>query len=130
MEKQLEQLTALVARQAEMAQSAHEEAKKREERLTSMLEGLVTARIAEGNSNSNVEEVYSAHEAERGIRDPRSQHRIPPGATPAPYLSSSVSLKEFDAWRHKLEGYVMLTGISSLTPAEQRSALISLVDDE
>ena len=121
MDKQLEQLTAILTRQAQMAESAQEEAKKREERLASMMEDLVSAQV--NNSSAN---------GDPGARtsDSQPRHKIPPGAAAAPHLSSSASLKEFDAWRHKLEGYVMLTGITSLTPTEQRSALISLLDDD
>ena len=125
MEKQLEQLTALMVKQAEMTQLAQEEARRREERLSSMLEGLVGSGAgAVGNSGG------SASRLQNGDTEPRVHRRFPQGTTPAPHLSSSVSLREFDAWRHKLEGYAMLTGITTLTHAEQRSALMSLLDDD
>ena len=124
MEKQLEQLTALMVKQAEMTQSAQEEARRREERLSSMLEEFVRSHVdGVGNSGESDSRLHE-RDAERPHR------RFPQGTTPAPHLSSSVSLREFDAWRHKLEGYAMLTGITTLTPAEQRSALMSLLDDD
>ena len=131
MDRQLEQLTALLTKQAEMATSAQEEAKKREdeaqrreERLASMLEDLVSARRTERTDSG------AGGGSVTRTSDPPPRHKIPSSAALAPHLSSSASLKEFDDWRHKVEGYVMLTGISSLTPAEQRSALISLLDDD
>ncbi|XP_064111293.1 uncharacterized protein LOC135218773 [Macrobrachium nipponense] len=87
MEKQIEQLAALVARQAEMAHHAQEAATKREERLTAILEGFA------GTS---------------GHHRNQSQAR----AVPAPHLSSSVSLKEFGSWRHKLEDYIGCHGVA------------------
>ncbi|KAG7174286.1 hypothetical protein Hamer_G003217 [Homarus americanus] len=56
--------------------------------------------------------------------------KFPFGAAPAPHLSSSASLREFDAWRHKFKGYVMLTKISSVPPIEQRAALVSVLDEK
>ncbi|XP_068239977.1 uncharacterized protein [Palaemon carinicauda] len=105
MEKQIEQLAALVAKQAEMAHHAQEAATKREEHLTAILEGFADT---------------SGHHRNQ------SQAR----AVPAPHLSSSVSLKEFGSWRHKYEGHAVLTRMSSLSLAEQRSALISVLDDD
>ena len=56
--------------------------------------------------------------------------RLPASATPAPRLSSSASLKEFESWRQKFSGYVLLTGVSRLPAAEQRAALLALLDDD
>ncbi|XP_064116668.1 uncharacterized protein LOC135222514 [Macrobrachium nipponense] len=77
---------------------------KREERLTAILEGFA------GTSGHH-----------------RNQSQAK--AVPAPHLSS-VSLKEFGSWRHKYEGHAVLTRMSSLSIAEQRSALISVLDDD
>lgn len=115
MEKQLEQLTALMARQME-------EAQRREERLTSVLEGLATSQRV-SSAGEDGESVSRADGAAT-----RMQVKLPHTATPAPHLSSSASLKEFDAWRHKFEGYVKLTRINCLPPDEQRSALLALLD--
>ncbi|XP_068228046.1 uncharacterized protein [Palaemon carinicauda] len=118
MEGQLEQLTERLAKQADMAQ-------KREERLSMMLETMM--RVQNGNVNENRQRSGGA---EISQNDAQCRYKIPHSATPAPHLSSSVSLKEFDAWRHKFEGYAMLTGIKSLTPAEQRSVLASVLDED
>ncbi|XP_068206283.1 uncharacterized protein [Palaemon carinicauda] len=118
MEGQLEQLTELLAKQADMAQ-------KREERLSMMLETMMS--VQNGNVNENRQRSGGA---EISQNDAQCRYKIPHSATPAPHLSSSVSLKEFDAWRHKFEGYAMLTGIKSLTPAEQRSVLASVLDED
>ena len=56
--------------------------------------------------------------------------RLPASATPAPRLSPSASLKEFESWRQKFSGYVLLTGVSKLPAAEQRAALLALLDDD
>ena len=109
MERQLEQLAAIMKTQAEMAQ-------QREDRLTALLEGLT----GDGRNSS----------AAAANAEGQSRAKVPHSVAPAPHLSSSVSLKEFDAWRHKFEGYATLTGIRLLTPAEQRSALTSLLDED
>ena len=56
--------------------------------------------------------------------------RLPASATPAPHLSSSASLKEFESWRQKFSGYALLTGVSRRPPEEQRAALLALLDDD
>ena len=58
------------------------------------------------------------------------QPHLPPSATPALHVLSSASLKEFSVWRQKFEGFVKLTGVSSLRSADQMIALVSLLDDE
>ncbi|KAG7174299.1 hypothetical protein Hamer_G003234 [Homarus americanus] len=65
--------------------------------------------------------------------DPDAAHphvKLPHSATLAPHLSSSASVREFDAWRHKFEGYVKLTKIHYLPPDQQRSTLVALLDDD
>ena len=47
-----------------------------------------------------------------------------------PYLAWSASLREFDGWRHKFEGYTRIANITTLKPSEQQMALGSLVDEE
>lgn len=111
MEKQLEQLTALMARQME-------EAQKREERLTSLLEGLATSQQASSASENGANATPPGGAATR-TQVKQLQHI----GTPAPHLSSSASLKEFDAWRHKFEGYVKLDRITCFPP---RRAAISI----
>lgn len=106
MEEQLQKLTSLMATQME-------EARTREERLTAVLENLATPNPQPTDQRALLPQV-----------------KLPPSATPAPLLSSSASLREFDAWRHKYEGYVKLTKIHLLPPDEQRSTLVALLDDE
>ncbi|KAF0296700.1 Nucleoprotein TPR [Amphibalanus amphitrite] len=52
------------------------------------------------------------------------------GPTPAPQLSSSASLKEFESWRQKFHGYSLLTGVNRLAQPEQKAALLALLDDD
>ncbi|KAK4320469.1 hypothetical protein Pmani_008674 [Petrolisthes manimaculis] len=56
--------------------------------------------------------------------------RFSASAATTPHLTSSASLRELDAWRHKIEGYVTLTKINMLTRTEQRAALTAVLDDE
>ncbi|KAK3880187.1 hypothetical protein Pcinc_015318 [Petrolisthes cinctipes] len=56
--------------------------------------------------------------------------RFPASAATTPHLTSSASLREFDVWRYKFEGYVTLTKINMLTRTEQRAALTAVLDDE
>ena len=68
-----------------------------------------------------------------GPSDPgwgRPRSRLPAAATPAPRLISSASLKEFEAWQSKFDGYRLLVGLNDLPMAEQRAALLALLDDE
>ena len=43
---------------------------------------------------------------------------------------ASASLKEFEAWRNKFDGYRLLIGLDDLPRAEQRAALHALLDDD
>ena len=60
----------------------------------------------------------------------RAGPRLPAGGTPAPKLSASASLREFEIWKSKFEGYSLLVGLPDLTMAEQRAALLALLDDD
>ena len=60
----------------------------------------------------------------------RPRSRWPAAATPAPRLVSSASLKEFDSWRSKFDGYRLLVGLDEHPAAEQRAALLALMDDD
>lgn len=106
----MEQLAALLAQQAE-------ESRRREERMSQLLERAVSRREAtsseDGQAQASPEEV-----------------KFPASAAVAPHLSSSASLREFDAWRHKFRGYVALMKISALPLVEQKAVLSSVVDDE
>ena len=60
----------------------------------------------------------------------RARSRLPAAATPAPRLISSASLKDFESWRSKFDGFRLLVGLNELPQAEQRAALLALVDDD
>ena len=60
----------------------------------------------------------------------RAGPRLPAAGTPAPQLTSSASLREFEVWRSKFEGYSLLVGLDSMPPAQQRAALFALLDDD
>ncbi|XP_043199286.1 uncharacterized protein LOC122368998 isoform X2 [Amphibalanus amphitrite] len=55
---------------------------------------------------------------------------LPATGTPVPRLHSSASLIEFDTWRRKFDGYCLLTRVRELTTAEQKAALIAVLDDD
>ena len=67
-----------------------------------------------------------AHKAKGSVQKTKLHNSV---VTP-PYLTWSASLREFDAWRHKFEGYASLANINTLKPSEQQTALGSLVDEE
>ena len=60
----------------------------------------------------------------------RPRSRLPAAATPAPRLTSSASLKEFESWHSKFDIYRLLVGLDELPRAEQRAALLALLDDD
>ncbi|KAK3851886.1 hypothetical protein Pcinc_041496 [Petrolisthes cinctipes] len=124
MEKQMEALTALLVRQAEEAQRAQEEGQRREERLNQLLEHMVAQPSSQSTSRTGSDDTSSSSST--------STHsaRFPASAATTPHLTSSASLREFDAWRYKFEGYVTLTKINMLTRTEQRAALTAVLDDE
>lgn len=101
MQKQVEQLVALLAQQAE-------ESRCREERMSQLLEQAVSWREA-----SSVGKDGQAHASPEQVKFPAS-------SAVAPRLSSSASLREFGAWRHKFRGYVALLEISALPLAQQK----------
>ncbi|KAK4311797.1 hypothetical protein Pmani_011926 [Petrolisthes manimaculis] len=124
MERQLEALTDLLMRQAEAAQRAQEEGQRREERLNQLLERMVVQQTSQSTSRTGSDDASSSsNTSTHGVRYPAS-------AATTPHLTSSASLREFDAWRHKFEGYVTLTKINMLTRTEQRAALTAVLDDE
>ena len=123
MERQLETLTALLVRQSEEAQKAQVQGREREERLTRLLESMAVqapSHVTTGNEEGET----SAH------RTLTQSVRFPTSATTIPHLTASASLREFDTWRHKFEGYVTLARIDCLPTAEQRAALAAVLDDE
>lgn len=128
MEKQLEQLAALLVRQAEAAQRAQEESQRREERMNKLVEGLVSRQTHEDRTTTH--SAGDSSSSNDTLDSSSTPARFPVTATTAPRLTSSASLREFDAWRHKFMGYVTLTKMSSLPLAEQRAAFLALLDDE
>ena len=112
----IEQLTQLILRQAELSA-------QRDERLSQIMEQLVTARLPPAGT--------AATDAPPAAVTPSpATPRLPASATPAPHLTSSASLREFAVWREKLDGYMLLTGASALPVASQRAALLSLLDED
>ncbi|KAK3875281.1 hypothetical protein Pcinc_019836 [Petrolisthes cinctipes] len=121
MENQVEQLTALLVQQAEMARQAQEESRRREGRLNDVLEQLISRQV--GNPGRE--------DSQAGAVEATPQHvKFSPSAALTPHLSSSASLREFDAWRHKFRGYVALTKVTSLPLVQQKAILTSMLDDE
>ncbi|KAG7176403.1 hypothetical protein Hamer_G009213 [Homarus americanus] len=124
MEKQLEQLTAFLMQQAKMAKQAQEESQRWEEPLNQILEHVVSQQEPSHHSTTT-----TSGAAATSSSAPRPA-KFSVGTASALHLSTSASLREFDAWRHKFKGYVTLTKISSLPPAKQRAALVSVLDEE
>ncbi|KAK3868203.1 hypothetical protein Pcinc_026391 [Petrolisthes cinctipes] len=121
MENQVEQLTALLVQQAEMARQAQEESRRREGRLNDVLEQLISRQV--GNPGRE--------DSQAGAVEATPQHvKFSPSVALTPHLSSSASLREFDAWRHKFRGYVALTKVTSLPLVQQKAILTSMLDDE
>ena len=121
----IERLSALLVRQAEISV-------EREERLAAMVERLAIAspaRAAGSSADVAVTDTESTAQTVSGIGS-SSRHRLPLSTTPAPHLHASASIREFSAWREKLSAYLMLTGVSTLKLKEQRAALLVLLDDE
>ncbi|KAG0702459.1 hypothetical protein GWK47_025098 [Chionoecetes opilio] len=56
--------------------------------------------------------------------------RLPAAGTPAPFLTSSASLRDLAAWKMKFDGYMLLTRVDNLPPKEQRAILLSLLDED
>ncbi|KAG0720135.1 hypothetical protein GWK47_049066 [Chionoecetes opilio] len=56
--------------------------------------------------------------------------RLPAAGTPAPFLTSSASLRDLAAWKMKFEGYMLLTRVDNLPPKEQRAILLSPLDED
>ena len=134
----IEKLTQLLLQQAELsaqreerqaALSAQREERQaalsaeREERLSQLVERVVADRQPPAAGDTSTSTTQSSSAA-----TPPS--RLPAAATPAPYLSSSASLRDFAVWREKLKGYMLLTGASLMPVDSQRAALQSLLDED
>ena len=103
-----------VARLAELLAKQLEDSAKREERLTALMERMCTPAEAPGN-----------------VPTPSPIVRGPIAKVPIPHeLPSSISLREFDAWRHKLQNHATSQRWSLLPVSEQRSALLAFLSDD
>ena len=60
----------------------------------------------------------------------RPRARMLAAGTPTPHLAATATLKECEAWREKFSGYCLLTGVHNLGEAEQRAALLAVLDDD
>ncbi|MPC80866.1 hypothetical protein E2C01_075460 [Portunus trituberculatus] len=123
MEKQLEPLTPLLVWQSEEIQKAQEQSQVREECLARLLKSVVTQAPSPTTTGDEDSETAARRMSTQSVRFLTS-------ATTIPHLTASASLREFDTWHHKFEGYVTLTRIDCLSLAEQRAALAAVLDDE
>ncbi|KAG0702593.1 hypothetical protein GWK47_025078 [Chionoecetes opilio] len=105
----MEQLANLIVQQT--AFSA-----QREERMVAMMERLLSPGGAGAASSDHRPATNDA------------PARLPAAATP--FLTSSASLRDFDAWKMKFDGYMLLTRADNLPPKEQRAILLSLLDED
>ena len=96
---------------------------------TALMERLLTAGPplqTPGVSNDTV----SAVNAPQAGGSTSGRARLPAAATQAPTLISTASLRDFEAWKNKFEGFCLLTGLEGLPPDQQRAALLSTLDDD
>ncbi|XP_043217351.1 uncharacterized protein LOC122379318 [Amphibalanus amphitrite] len=123
-ESEVQTLSALLRRQAELSA-------QREERLTSMMESLMSRELSTGMGTDTTTDAAGAERGADGrSTTARPAVRLPASATPAPYLTSSASLREFTVWTEKVKGYFLLTGAGELHVKGQRAALLSLLDED
>ena len=116
-EQQVSRLADLLAKQLEASA-------KREEVLTTMMERLLntgqTSMAVQGNVTQGDTPSPQSQPALRG-----------PVSVPIPHeLPSSISLREFNAWKRKLQNHATSQRWSLLPKAEQRSALLAFVSDD
>ncbi|XP_045118162.1 uncharacterized protein LOC123508472 [Portunus trituberculatus] len=92
MEKQLEQLAALLVRQADAAERAQKESQRREERMSKLLEGLVSQQThADGTTAHSAGDNSTSNES---LDNSSTPARFPVTAATAPRLASSASLQQ------------------------------------
>lgn len=78
MENRVEQLTALLVLQAEMARQSHEESRRREERLNDVLEQMMSRQVRN----------HSRKDSQAGAAEATPQHvKFSKSAALAPHLS-------------------------------------------
>ncbi|KAG0695363.1 hypothetical protein GWK47_026936 [Chionoecetes opilio] len=107
----MEQLANLLVQQTALSA-------QREERMVAMIEWLL----------SPFGGVAASSDHRPATND--APARLPAAATPAPFLTSSASLRDFAAWKIKFNGYMLLTRANNLPPKEQRAILLSLLDED
>ncbi|KAG0722568.1 hypothetical protein GWK47_044236 [Chionoecetes opilio] len=107
----MEQLANLIVQQTTLSA-------QREERMVAMMERL----LSPGGSGA------ASSDHRPATND--APARLPGAATPAPFLTSSASLRDFAAWKMKFDGYMLLTRADNLPPKEQRAILLSLLDED
>ncbi|KAK3895225.1 hypothetical protein Pcinc_001084 [Petrolisthes cinctipes] len=91
---------------------------QRDERMVAMMECLL--------SPGGVASTSSDHHPASSETPPK----LNPASTPAPFLTSSASLRDFTAWKMKFDGYMLLTHVDKLPQKEQRAILLSLLDED
>ncbi|KAK3895215.1 hypothetical protein Pcinc_001075 [Petrolisthes cinctipes] len=91
---------------------------QRDERMVAMMECLL--------SPGGVASTSSDHRPASSETPPK----LNPASTPAPFLNSSASLRDFTAWKMKFDGYMLLTHADKLPQKEQRAILLSLLNED
>ncbi|KAK3895208.1 hypothetical protein Pcinc_001068 [Petrolisthes cinctipes] len=91
---------------------------QRDERMVAMMECLP--------SPGGVASTSSDHRPASSETPPN----LNPASTPAPFLTSSASLRDFTAWKMKFDGYMLLTHADKLPQKEQRAILLSLLNED
>ena len=119
---EMELLRTMLQQQMELAAAAA----RREERMAALMERMLPGPAAEQDGSAPAH-APTAHGHDAGAR-PRA--RMPAAGTPTPRLAASATLKEFEAWQEKFSGYCLLTGVHDLSEAEQRAALLAVLDDD
>ncbi|KAK3886589.1 hypothetical protein Pcinc_009237 [Petrolisthes cinctipes] len=80
---------------------------QRDEHMVAMMECLL--------SPGGVASTSSDHRPASSETPPK----LNPASTPAPFLTSSASLRDFTAWKMKFDGYMLLTHADKLPQKEQ-----------
>ena len=117
---EMELLRGMLQQQLELAAAAA----RREDRMAALMERVLPGPTAVQDATAPAQ---AAAGPDSGAR-PRA--RMPAAGTPTPRLAATATLKEFEAWKEKFSGYCLLTGVHDLTEAEQRAALLAVLDDD
>ncbi|KAF0300938.1 hypothetical protein FJT64_026671 [Amphibalanus amphitrite] len=117
---EMELLRGMLQQQLELAAAAA----RREDRMAALMERVLPGPTAVQDATAPAQ---AAAGPDSGAR-PRARMRA--AGTPTPRLVATATLKEFEAWKEKFSGYCLLTGVHDLTEAEQRAALLAVLDDD